>query len=156
MSIRKLINASAVFSFIFFLISCQQPQPPEYQGFDNLQLDHLDLQQSTLSARIKFYNPNSFGMDLRKVEMSVFINENLVQHYLLATTIPIPKKDTFFLPVSLKINAQNLLSNALQSLLSNEVRIRIEGNARLKKGAIGFNVPLKYDATQRVDQLFGH
>ncbi|HEX4852206.1 MAG TPA: LEA type 2 family protein [Puia sp.] len=156
MLLRKQVSFFILLATLMHLLfACEQPQPPEYKGFDNLQLGKLNLQESTLSARIKFYNPNAFGMELKKVDMNIFLNEKLANHYVLDTLIQIPKKDSFFVPVTLKLNVGNLLSNALQALLSNEVHIRIDGIAKLKKGALGFNVPLKYDETQRADQLLG-
>jgi len=151
MSIQKY--SAAIFIACFFLLnmSCQKPLAPEYQGFENLQIGKLSIQESRISTNLKFYNPNSFGLQLKKAEMDIFVNEKLADHYILDSTIYISKLDTFLIPVSLKIDFRNIFNNALQSLLSNEVKIRLVGYAKLKKGAVGFRVPLHYEETQKLD-----
>jgi len=144
-------------SFLFFILvvlcltACQKPMAPEYQGFDDLRLGKLNMQESLVSTNLKFYNPNSFGLTLKKAEMDIYVNDKLADHYLLDSTINIARKDTFYIPVALKINFNAMLNNALMSLLKNEVKIRLEGKAKLKKGAMGFSVPLHYEETQKLD-----
>ena len=124
---------------------------PEYQGFENLQVGKLSLQETLISTSLRFYNPNAFGLQLKKAEMDIYINEKLVDHYTLDSTIVISKLDTFFIPVSVKIDFKNIFNNALQSLLRNEIKIRLAGYAKLKKGAVGLHVPLHYEETQKLD-----
>ena len=90
---------------------------------------------------------------MKKAEMDIYVNEKLVDHYLLDSTINISKLDTFLIPVSLRIDFKNIFNNALQSLLTNEVKIRVAGYAKLKKGAVGFKVPLLYEEKQKLDAL---
>ncbi|HTQ64169.1 MAG TPA: LEA type 2 family protein [Puia sp.] len=152
-SSKKYLQGLFVICFFLLSASCQTPLSPEYEGFDDLRIGKLDMQESLISTSLKFYNPNSFGLQLKKAEMDIFVNEKLVDHYLLDSTINIPKKDTFFIPVSIKINFSNMLSNALQSILKNEIKIRLDGKAKLKKGAVGFTMPLHYEDTQKLDAL---
>jgi LEA14-like dessication related protein len=149
---KKLFSISAACVFIF-MMSCQKPMAPEYQGFENLQIGKFSLEESRISTNLKFYNPNSFGLQLKKAEMDIFVNDKLADHYLLDSTIYISKLDTFLIPVSLKLDLKSIFSNALQALLSKEVKIRLAGYAKLKKGAVGFKVPLMYEETQKLDAL---
>ena len=152
-SIQKKLPGISVACFFIFVMSCQKPLAPEYQGFENLQIGKFSVEESRISTNLKFYNPNSFGLQLKKAEMDIFINDKLADHYLLDSTIYISKLDTFLIPVSLKIDMRNIFSNALQALLSKEVKIRLAGYAKLKKGAVGFKVPLMYEETQKLDAL---
>ena len=149
---KKLFLTSIVCIFIFAM-GCQKPLAPEYQGFQELQVAKLTMEESSLSTKLKFYNPNNFGIQLKKAEMDIFVNNKLADHYLLDTTIYISKLDTFYIPVSLKLNFRSMFSNAIQALLSNEVKIRLAGYAKLKKGAVGFRVPLLYEETEKIDKL---
>ena len=152
---KPLQKYPTIFGVCFFLlgISCQKPLAPEYRGLENLQIGKLTTQESIISTNLKFYNPNSFGLQMKKAEMDIYLNEKLVDHYLLDSTIYISKLDTFLIPVSLKIDFKNIFNNALQSLLTNEVKIRLAGYAKLKKGAVGFKVPLVYEEKQKLDAL---
>jgi LEA14-like dessication related protein len=152
-NMTSLQKYSAILTSCFFLFitGCQKPLAPEYQGFENLQIGKLTVQESLISTNLKFYNPNTFGLQLKKAEMDIYVNEKLADHYVLDSTINISKLDTFYIPVSLKIDFKNIFNNALQSLLTNEVKIRLAGYAKLKKGAIGFKVPLLYEEKQKLD-----
>ncbi|MBS1600049.1 MAG: LEA type 2 family protein [Bacteroidetes bacterium] len=153
LSFTKKISAFLFGSVLLFTVACQKPLAPEYKGFDNLQIGKLSMQESHFSTSLKFYNPNSFGIQLKKAEMDIFVNDKLADHYLLDSTIYISKLDTFYIPVSIKINLNNVFSNALQALISKEVKIRLAGYAKLKKGAVGFRVPLLYEETEKLDDL---
>jgi LEA14-like dessication related protein len=150
---RKL-TCYFIISYVLLFDGCQKPAAPEYLGFENIQIGKLNTKESIISTNLKFYNPNSFGLQMKKAEMDIYINEKLMDHYLLDSTIFIAKRDTFYIPVSVKINFGNIFSNALQSLLTNEVRIRLNGNVRLKKGNIGFKVPIQYEQSEKLDSLF--
>jgi LEA14-like dessication related protein len=143
-----------IISFICFsALACHQPESPEYLGLQNIMINKLDAQQSMLTGSVKFYNPNNFNMQLKKAEIDVFINDQAANHFALDTTIEIHAKDTFWIPVTMKLDLKSLLANALQSLLNDEVKIRLEGSARVKKGGFGFKVPIHYEEKQKFSTL---
>jgi LEA14-like dessication related protein len=37
---------------------------------------------------------------------------------------------------------------------NNQVKIRLEGNVRVKRGGMGFNVPVRYEGEERLDVSF--
>lgn len=113
----------------------------------------MDMQQSVIAADVKFYNPNAFPMQLKKAEMDIFINDKPANHYLLDSTINIPSKDSFWVPVKLNLNMQNIFSNALQSLMNDQLLIRLEGHVKVKKGAFSFNVPVRYEEKEKLSEL---
>jgi len=135
-----------------FLLSCHKPEAPEYYGFQDLRIGQ-SAGQTTLATTIKFYNPNRFGLQLKKAEMDVFVNGKLSGHSLLDTTIFIPRKDTFYVPVSLQLDLHSLLSNALQLLLDRQVKITLDGRVRLKRDGVPFSVPFHYEANQDLNSL---
>ncbi len=153
MKMKTVLPFLIIISFFLCIAACKTPLAPEYEGFQTIQIGKLNSQESLLSTNLKFYNPNTFNLELKKAEMDVFINDKLVDHYLLDSTIYIARTDTFFIPVSLKINFRDIFSNALQSLLNNQIKVRLAGSAKLKKGSIGFSVPLRYEETQKLDAL---
>jgi hypothetical protein len=86
--------------------------------------------------------------------MDVYVNGKLSGHSELDTTIAIPKKDTFFVPVSMQLNLQDLLSNALlNSLLSKQVKIALQGKVKLRRDGFPFSVPFHYEADQDLNSL---
>jgi LEA14-like dessication related protein len=137
----------------WIITSCHQPQAPEYYGFQDLRIGRADGQQPTLGTTLKFYNPNSFGLTLKGAEMDVWLNGKPAGHSVLDSTVQIPKKDTFFVPVTMQLNLQGLLGNALQILMEKQVTVVLDGKVHLKRGAIPFSRPFHYEGKEDINAL---
>jgi LEA14-like dessication related protein len=138
---------------ILFGAGCSQPEAPEYLGLQNVQVMKADAVQSVLSADVKFFNPNAFNMQLKKAEMDIYLNDKLANHYLLDSTINIPAKDSFCVPVNLTLVWRNILGNAMQSIMNDQVKIKLNGHAQVKKGGFGFRVPILFEETEKLSTM---
>jgi LEA14-like dessication related protein len=124
---------------------------PEYLGLHNFSVQTFSMDESRLHAELSFYNPNPFTMELKKGDVNVFLNEQLANHYVLDSTINIPQKDTFYVPLNLKLNPKFLISSAIRMLMNdNTIKVRLEGSIRVKRGALSFNVPVNYEVEQKI------
>lgn len=137
---------------------CRPPQAPEYYGFQNLQVGQVGQAglmggSTTLSATIKFYNPNPYSLQLKRAEMDISLNGKHAGHSLLDSTIFIPKRDTFYVPVSLQVDLKSIFSNALQVLLNPQATIALDGRVKIKRGALTFNRPFHYDGKEDLKSL---
>lgn len=139
--------------FFMVFVSCKQPLPPEYEGFENAQISKISGQESIVSTNLKLYNPNHFGLQLKRAEMDVLLNDKAAGHSVLDSTINIPARDTFYVPVTLQVNMQSIFSNALQVLLTRQVKVTLNGTARLNRSGISFNVPFHYEGAQDLTAL---
>ncbi|HXB91714.1 MAG TPA: LEA type 2 family protein [Puia sp.] len=135
------------------IAGCRQPQAPEYYGFQNLQVSQGAGHSTMLAATIKFYNPNPFSMELKRAEMDVSINGKPAGHSLIDSTILIPRKDTFYVPVSVQLDLRSILSNALQLLLDQQATLSLDGKVKVKRGMMTFNRPFHYDGKQDLKTL---
>lgn len=133
------------------LIGCSKPVAPEFGGIDNLKINTLGIGESAVSADLKYYNPNNFKMKLKYGEASVFVNNRLIGKTILDTLTEIPARDSFKIPVSMRVDMKQFYSNALDILLNNEVNIKLDGFAKLGKGLVFFNVPIQYEGKQKID-----
>jgi LEA14-like dessication related protein len=131
---------------------CRQPQAPDYYGFQDLQVAQGGG-QTVLSATIKFYNPNPFSLQLKRAELDVSLNGKHAGHSLLDSTIFIPQKDTFFVPVSMNLDLKSIFSNALAVLLDQQATISLDGRVKIKRGAVTFSRPFHYDGKQDLKTL---
>lgn len=139
-------------ALLVFISACSKPSPPEYLGFRDLQFSKMSMNESELTTKLAFYNPNPFTMQLKSADISVYLNDKIANHYVMDSTIEIPKKDSFWVPLDIKLNPQQLLGNAIQILINgNQVKIRLEGSARVKRSGIGFTVPVHYETMQKID-----
>ena len=136
---------------LLLLAGCSTPVAPEYRGIENLRVNSLGVGESAISADLMYYNPNNFKMKLKYGEMSIFMNNRFLGKTILDTLTEIPARDSFLIPVSMKVDMKQVYSNALDILLNNETTIRLDGFAKLGKGGIFFNVPIKYEGKQKLD-----
>jgi LEA14-like dessication related protein len=140
---------------ILFIFSCTKPVAPEYLGFRDLRFEKFSMDESLLYTNLAFYNPNPFNMQLNQADISVYLNDELANHYVMDSTIYIPKKDSFLVPLNLRLNPRLLLGSAIKMLLNNnQVKIRIEGNVKVRRGGVGFTIPVHYEELQKLDISF--
>ena len=126
----------------------------EYYGFQNLQVGAVIGGKTDLSAIVKIYNPNSFGLKLKRAEADIVVNGQHAGHSLLDTTISIPGKDTFYVPVTLELDMRGLFSNALQMLMGKrEATVDVDGRVKIKKGMFTFNRSFHYEGRQDLSGL---
>ena len=148
LGIITLVGITLLLSF-----GCSKPKEPEYLAFENLQIRKVGISESIVGADLKYYNPNGFNLQLKKADLDLYINDRFVGHSVLDTLIEIPAKDTFYVPISFSLNLGDLFKNALQLLLNPEVKLRIEGKARVGKSGFYRNVPVSYEGKERIDVL---
>ena len=138
---------------LILLAGCHHPEAPEYYGFQDLQIGTVTGQQASLSTTLKFYNPNPFSLQLKRAELDVLLNGKAAGHSILDSTVEIPRKDTFYVPVSLQVNLQGLLGNALQLLMDPHVTVTLDGKVHLKRGMISFTRPFHYEGKEDISAL---
>ena len=136
---------------LLLLPGCGKPLAPEYGSLENLRVNTLGIGESAISADLKYYNPNNFAMKLKYGEMDVYLNNRFLGKTILDTLTAIPARDSFLIPVSMKVDMKQVYSNAIDILLNNEVNIKLDGFAKLGKGLIFFDVPIKYEGKQKID-----
>ena len=139
---------------MLLLPGCSRPIAPEYGGIENVRVNTLGIGQSAISADLKYYNPNNFALKLKYGETDVYLNNHLLGKTILDTLTMIPARDSFLIPVSMTVDMKQLYSNALDILLSNVVTIKLDGFAKMGKAGIFFNLPIKYEGTQKIDLHF--
>lgn len=151
--LRFLMGLKGAFLGLLLLTiaGCRQPRIPEYQAFENFRINQVGLKESVVSADLKYYNPNEFALQLKGAELDVTLNERHVGRSILDTLITIPRKDTFLLPVKMKVDMKQLFSNALSMLLNPEVEVKVNGSVKLGKNGVFFNMPVNYKGTQQIE-----
>jgi LEA14-like dessication related protein len=149
-----ILSAGVVVILAVWMAGCHQPEPAEYFGFQNLQVSQVIGGKTNLSALVKLYNPNSFSLKLKRAEVDIQVNGQHAGHSLLDTTILIPAKDTFYVPVTLQLDLKGLFSNALQMLMGKrEATIDLDGRVKVKKGMFTYNRPFHYEGKQDLSSL---
>lgn len=132
-------------------LSCQAPKELEYRDVRKLELKQLGFNQSAINFELVYFNPNKFGLDLKKVESDVYLDNIYLGKFQLDTLMRIPKNSEFVLPSSINVDMQNLMKNAVQLMFKKEILIKAKGNVKIGKGGIFKNLPFSYEARQEIN-----
>lgn len=150
---KNALYSAILLSCLFGLTFCGKPKHPDYIDFQHLKLKSADLGQAVITFDLRYFNPNNFRIQLRKAEVDIYFNDKYLGHSVLDTVINIPRRDTFFIPLSMEIKLKDAFSNAVQLLLNPEVMVKLKGNARVSKAGVFMNIPIDYEGKKRIDLL---
>lgn len=146
-------NLVYIFLLSIVFYSCKKPQEFEYRGVKNFKVQKFGFEKTNLSMDLVYFNPNSFGVDLKKINCDIFIDNNYLGKFALDTTLHIEKRSEFALPAVIQVDMKNFYKNTLNVLFSKEVTIKATGTTRVGKAGFYVNFPIKYEAKQKIDLL---
>jgi LEA14-like dessication related protein len=152
MKSQSFVFASTLI-LLFILPSCVSLKEPDFKGIENIRISRLGLNESTLNLDLHYFNPNKSKLRLKQAEGDAWLDGNLLGHFTIDTLIKIPATGDFRLPVMLEMNMKKLLQNSAVLLLKNEVMLRVEGKAKVGKGGVFINYPIRYEGKQRTEDL---
>src|ERR1700712_5776655 len=118
-------------SVIMVVTSCRAPKDLEYRDFKNLKVQQLGFSSSTIKVDLVYYNPNNFGLQLKETNLDIYLDSNYLGHSAQEYQITIPKRAEFTLPFQVDVDMKNMLKNALSTILSKEVWVKVTGTVRL-------------------------
>ncbi len=136
----------------FLVAGCAKPSGFDYLGVKNVKVMQFGLKESTVALDVEYYNPNKFPVTMKRAEVDVYVNDNYFGRTILDSTIRIPKRDTFYLPVLLKVDMNTTVMQLIQTLGKGEqeVKVKMDGSARIGRGGIFINYPIKYEGMQKL------
>jgi LEA14-like dessication related protein len=156
---KKQIRPFRLFFLIFLSIaytffSCTTIKEPVFNGIDELEVTGMGLTGSTLSLHLNYFNPNRSGLQLKNAEGDAWMDETLLGHFKMDTSIKISGHSDFIVPVKLNVDMKNALKNIATLLTKPEVNFKIDGKARIGKGGVFIHYPIRYEGKQDVSNLF--
>ncbi|MBC7828493.1 MAG: LEA type 2 family protein [Chitinophagaceae bacterium] len=145
---KRLVSINTVLG-ILLLLSCAKPKGFDYLGFQNVRVIKWGIKETTVGMDVQFYNPNS-GLQLKKAEVDVQINNKYLGRTVIDSLINIPKKDTFLIPMTMTMETINAVSGILQSISDSSVLVKLDGKATVGRSGVFFNYPIKYEGNQKI------
>ncbi|MBX3255839.1 MAG: LEA type 2 family protein [Chitinophagaceae bacterium] len=136
------------------MISCRQIQEPEYIDVDNIAVNGNGLSNTSLSADVRFYNPNKQNIQFKSGSLDIYIDNRLLGHTELDSLIRIPRLDTFIIPVQIRVDMKNVISNALSLSMKDSVLVRLEGKVKVGRSGVFITKPVNYTSMEKLD-FFG-
>ena len=91
-----------------------------------------------------YYNPNGFGVDLRKVDCDIYIDNNYLGKFKLDTLMHIQRRSEFALPSKMDVDMKGIFKNLYLVLFNKEIQLDVKGTTRVGKGGIFMTVPFSY------------
>ncbi len=130
-------------------MSCSAPQGLIYTNYKNLEIEKFGFANSKIKFDLEYFNPNNFGLQLKRTELDIFINSNFLGHSFSDTLINIPRRDTFLIPIKFDVNMQNVFKNAFNTFTGNEVAIKVTGKLKLGKANVFMTMPVNYEGKHK-------
>lgn len=131
--------------------ACRKPQGFDYRDIKNVKIEKLGFDNTTVSMDLVYFNPNGFGVDLKRVDCDVYINNNFLGKYILDTTMHIGRKVEFSLPSRMNVDMRGFYKNALNLLFNNEVLVDVKGTTRVGKAGFFVTVPFHYEGRHKIN-----
>jgi LEA14-like dessication related protein len=144
---KKKSYLSGVFILIFFagiLASCSKPEPVNFAGYRNVRFSNKGFSIGIIQLDVAFYNPNPFPMKIKEANMKVSIDKQPFGEITQDSARLMPAKDTFLMPVSLKVNMVDLLQKVLATSGHDSITLEATGNCKVGRKGIFMNLPLHY------------
>ena len=130
--------------------SCRTPKDLVYKDFQNLSIEKLGFASSKFKLELLYYNPNNFGLQLKRTDLDIFIDDNFMGHTAQEYEVTIPKRGDFAVPIEVDVDMKNVFLNALNSLLNKEVTIKVTGTIKVGKLNVYKSFPVNYESRQKI------
>lgn len=134
-------------------MSCSTPKALEYKDLKNFTIEKLGFTTSRLKMDLVYNNPNNFGLQLRRSDLDIYVNGNLLGHTSSDSLIAIPRQAQFTLPITFDADMKNLLKNIFNTVLTKEFTLKVAGNLKLGKANVFFSIPVNYEGKQKFGLL---
>ena len=129
------------------LASCRNVQKPVFENVENFKVEKFEMASSSISANIRFSNPNRFGLQLKKIDCEVYVDSARLGHFTNTSEVSIPASGSFFIPVLGDVQTGKLMEYARKTLLNEPSIVHIQGEVRVGRSGIFKTVPVSYTDT---------
>jgi len=133
--------------------ACTRPQDLQFIDVQNVRMINVGFTESTIGLDIRFYNPNKQQVKLKDVEAKVYANSAYLGDTQMDTMITVPRRDTFSIPLTMKISTLTALGKVAESLNDSTVDIQVDGNVKMGKAGVFINYPIHYKQQQKISDL---
>ncbi|HNB82666.1 MAG TPA: LEA type 2 family protein, partial [Chitinophagaceae bacterium] len=98
--------------------SCKNIKELDYKGIQDTQWQALGLKNASILINLKYYNPNSFGIDVKESNLSIYLNDRFLAVADQPSKTQIPRESEFLFPVVAHFDPLKALGAAFTSLLN--------------------------------------
>jgi LEA14-like dessication related protein len=146
---NKALRYLLFISITAILASCGSPKDLEFREYNSLALGKMGFTSSTLTMNLVYYNPNNFGMELKRTELDIYVDSNFLGHSSQELQVAIPRRDVFTVPLKVEVDMKNLLKNGLTTLMNKQVNVRAVGSVKVGKAGVYKNFKVDYNGNHQ-------
>ena len=146
MSFYRLLCLTSL-SLCLLLISCKDVQRPVFEDVENLKVGRFELATTSITANVRFKNPNRFGLHLKKIDCDLFVDSARLGHFVNTEEVQIPANGTFHIPVKGDVQTSRMMEYARKTLFNEPSIVLIKGVVRVGRSGVYRNVPVAYTDT---------
>lgn len=134
-------------------MSCAKPESFDFIGISSIRVKNFSFSDAALEVTGSFYNPNKYPVQLKDAAVDLIINEIFLGQTLLDSTLIIPAKDTFHLPVTMNVKLAAEQIKLVGKLMSGqrEFDVELKGKTKIGRGGVFINYPIQYKGTQMIE-----
>jgi LEA14-like dessication related protein len=147
---KSLFPGNCIVSLLLLLSSCGPPKDLEFREFKNVSVENIGFTAANLTVDLVFYNPNNFGLELRRTDLDIFVDSSYLGHSSQDIQVAIPRRDVFTIPLKVELDVKNLLKNSILGLFNKEVSIRALGTVKVGKAGVFKTFKVDYTTTQQL------
>ncbi len=132
------------------LTFCRAPRALEYRDFKNFGVEKLGFSSSSVKMDLIYYNPNNFGLQLKRTDLDIYIDGTFLGHTSQEYQITIPQRSDFTLPIKMDVDMKHVFKNALNTLFSKEVTVKVTGRIKIGKANVFMGMPVNYEGKHQL------
>ena len=129
-------------------LACSRPKEPELVRIKSLTVQEFTDKNVVLEAEAILLNPNSIGVTVKEIDVSVTVDEKAVGKVNQTGEIKVPAKSEFEVPLVIEFAPQDVYDNLLSGLISfigkGEIPVHYQGHIKMKAAGINFKVPIDH------------
>ncbi len=133
--------------------SCAKPKDLEFIDIQNIRMVKMGITESLIGVDIRFYNPNKQSVKLKDAAAKVYVNSSFLGDTRMDSTVSVPRRDTFSVPLVLKVQTATALAKMIETAKDSAVTVRVEGSVKMGKAGVFVNYPIKYEKLQSMADL---
>ncbi|MGH2643979.1 MAG: LEA type 2 family protein [Chitinophagaceae bacterium] len=146
---KKPFRLSPIFILgILFLASCSEPKPVSFAGYRNIRFSNQGFSMGIIQMDAALYNPNPYPMKIKETTLNVLINHQQFGEIVQDSLSQMPAKDTFLMPVSIKVNLIDFIQKVANLSGSDSILLEANGSCKVGKGGLFFKIPLHYKSKE--------
>lgn len=143
-----------LFGVSLILNGCGFDDPIVFRGVDSVKVLGVKDGKLNLEATARFYNPNSIGGKLKRVDIAVKMGDDILAEVVQKENFKIGKESDFNVPfvaeVSMDQLKQGFLGNLMAILGRKKINLRFVGEIKVSSFGVTRTVPVDFESEVQI------